>query len=200
MKTRLIAACAATLFILQASALAADETKAPSAGRRIVLFDGKSLAGWKVLKCEAVVQDGCILIKGGNGLVQTEKQYGDFVFEYEWKPLKADEWDSGVYFRYDSVPQDQPWPPRYQANLRKGDEGNVGGLKGAASHGLVKDREWNTFKLTVRGTAAEMEINGKPAWKADGLEGPARGFISLQCEVPGGGQNLFRNIAITELK
>ncbi len=200
MNSRLILAGLVSLCVLTTSALQADESKAPGTGQRISLFDGKSLDGWDVLKCEAVVENGNILIKAGNGVVQTRKQYGDFIFEYECKALKADEWDSGVYFRYDSIPNDQPWPPRYQANLRKGDEGNVGGLKGATSHGLCKNGEWNSFKLTVRGTTAAMEINGKPAWKADGLQGPKTGFISLQCEVPGGGQFLFRNLYLTELK
>jgi hypothetical protein len=76
----------------------------------------------------------------------------------------------------------------------------VGELKGAASHGLCKDGEWNSFKLTVRGTTVAMEINGKPAWKTDGLQGPKESFIALQAEVPGGGQCLFRNLYITELK
>lgn len=171
---------------------------APAA--RVSLFDGKSLAGWTVLKCEAVVQDGMIFIKGGNGLVQSEKKYGDFVFEFEWKALKPEKWDSGIYFRYDSVPEKRPWPARYQANLKQGDEGNVGGLAGAKSTGLFKDREWNKVKLTVRGTKASLEVNGKKAWEADGLEGPAAGYIALQSEVPGGGQHYFRNIFVTELK
>ncbi|MBM3892595.1 MAG: DUF1080 domain-containing protein, partial [Verrucomicrobia bacterium] len=132
--------------------------------------------------------------------VQTGRKYGDFVFEFEWKPLKAEKWDSGIYFRYDTIPPKRPWPARYQANLRQGMEGNVGGLKGAESTGLIKPGEWNHFKLTVRGTHAEMEINGKPAWKADGLEGPKESHIALQAEVPGGGQHRFRNIYITELK
>ena len=189
------------LCVLAMSVGAADKVKAPPARQRVALFDGKTLKGWDVLKCEAVVENSSILIKGGNGLVQTSKKYGDFVLEYEWKSLKEDQWDSGVYFRYDSVPENKPWPGRYQANLRKGDEGNVGGLKGAIINpGLFKNGEWNSFKLTVRGTTAEMEINGKPSWKADGLEGPKEGFISLQSEVPGGGQCLFRNIYVTELK
>lgn len=70
----------------------------------------------------------------------------------------------------------------------------------AESKGLLKDHEWNSFKLTVRGTKAELEINGKPAWKADGLEGPKEGFIGIQAEVPGGGQHRFRKIYVTELK
>ena len=178
----------------------AQGTQAPAKGPRTCLFDGKTLTGWEVLKCQAAVEDGSVLIKGGNGMVQSGKQYGDFVMEYEWKSLKEKDWDSGVYFRYDSIPDGQIWPPRYQANLRQGDEGNVGFLKGATSHGLFKSGEWNSFKLTVIGTTAAMEINGKPAWKADGLEGPKKGFVGLQCEVPGGGQCLFRNIYITELK
>lgn len=194
MKTKLICNCAVILCILSISAFSADEA------RRVALFDGKTLDGWDVLKCESVVQDGSILIKGGNGVVQTKNKYSDFVLEFDWKALKDDKWDSGVYFRYDSIPENKPWPNRYQANLRKGDEGNVGGLKYTKPQGLFKNGEWNYFKLTVRGTTVEMEINGKPAWKADGLEGLKEGFICLQAEVPGGGQCLFRNIYITELK
>jgi hypothetical protein len=106
-------------------------------GERVGLFDGKTLRGWTVLKCQADVQDGNMLIKSGNGLVQTEKRYGDFVLEFECKALKDDTWDSGVYFRYNKVPANRPWPKE--------------------------------------------------------------GFISVQAEVPHGGQFLFRNIYITAL-
>ena len=156
MKTKLICSCAAILCILSITAFAANETK------RVALFDGKTLDGWDVLKCESEIQDGSILIKAGNGVVQTKKKYEDFVLEFEWKALKDDKWDSGVYFRYDSIPENKPWPVRYQANLRKGDEGNVGGLKYEKPQGLFKNGEWNSFKMTVKGTAVEMEINGKP--------------------------------------
>jgi hypothetical protein len=167
---------------------------------RVALFDGKSLKGWTVLKCEATVDNGDILIVSGNGLVQTEKKYGDFVLEFEWKPLRESKWDSGIYFRYDSVPQGRPWPARYQANLMQGDEGNVSDLPAARSKGLIKPGQWNRFKLTVRGTKAALEINGTPAWEADGLSGPTEGYLALQAEVPGGGQHRFRNIYVTELK
>jgi len=189
-----------TLCVLSIHSLAGDEAKPSATGQRIALFDGKTLAGWDLLKCEAEVDNGEILIKAGDGVVQSKKKYSDFIIEFEWKAMKDDNWDSGLYFRYDSIPEGKPWPARYQANLRKGDEGNVGGLKGAKSAGLFKAGEWNSFKLTVSGVTAKMEINGKPAWSAEGLEGPKEGFISLQSEVPNGGQNRFRNIFITELK
>jgi hypothetical protein len=187
----------AALFASAVVGFVSSACAAPAA--RASLFDGKSLAGWSVIKCEAEVKDGLIFIKAGNGLLQSEKKYGDFVLELEWKALKPEKWDSGIYFRYDTIPANRPWPAKYQVNLKQGDEGNVGGLTGAKSTGQFKDREWNKLKLTVRGTKASLEVNGKPAWSADGLEGPTAGFIALQSEVPGGGQHYFRNVFITEL-
>ncbi len=174
-------------------------TSCSAQGKRVSLFNGKNLDGWTVLKCEAEVKDGNMFIKSGNGLVQSEKKYQNFVLEYEWKALGEDKWDSGVYFRYNEVPKGRPWPKRYQANLLKGKEGDVGGIKGASSKGLLKDREWNKFKLTVKGTKISLMINEKEAWKGEGLEDLEAGFIAVQAEVPGGGQHLFRNIFITEL-
>lgn len=184
-------------LVLAASLLTSGFASAQE--KRVSLFNGKDLKGWSILKCEAEVKDGKMFIKSGNGLVQTAKKYQNFVLEYEWKALGEDKWDSGVYFRYTSVPKGRPWPKRYQANLLKGKEGDVGGIEGASSKGLLKDREWNKFKLTVNGSKISLQINGKDAWKGDGLEDLEAGFIAVQAEVPGGGQHYFRNIFITEL-
>lgn len=175
-----------------------QEPKDPVGGKSTALFDGKTLDGWQVINCEAEVQDGAILIKAGNGLIQTKQQYADFVLELQWKALAEQRWDSGIYFRYTEVPRGRPWPNRYQTNLLRGMEGNVGSLRGATSKGLIKQGDWNHFKLTVKGTKAALEINGKPAWEADGLQEP-KGYISLQAEVPNGGQFLFRDIRLTVL-
>ena len=155
---------------------------------------------WDIIACEAVVQDGAILLKAGNGLVQTKKQYADFVLDFQWKTLEPERWDSGVYFRYLEVPAGRPWPKQYQVNLLKGMEGNLGGFKEAAHSVPVKAHDWNRFELTVQGASASLKVNGKPAWRlADGIKTP-KGYIALQAEVPGGGQFLFREIRITELK
>lgn len=169
-----------------------------SANEPVVLFDGRSLENWTVVTCEAVVEDGAILLKTGNGLVQTKKQYADYVFEFEWKALKPDNWDSGIYFRYDTIPQGRPWPKQYQVNLRKGMEGDLGGFREAKNSVSVKPHEWNRFELTVKGSTAALRVNGQSAWQVDGLKKPS-GYIALQSEVPGGGQFLFRKIRITEL-
>jgi len=168
------------------------------AAEPVCLFDGKTLDGWDVITCEAVVKDGAILLKAGNGLVQAKKCYGDFVLEYEWKALKPDGWDSGLYFRYDEVPQGRPWPKRYQVNLRKDMEGDLGGFRDGKNTVPTKPGDWNKFVLTVKGTTASLQVNGKQAWRIDGIEDPS-GYIGIQAEVPHGGQFLFRNIRITEL-
>ena len=78
---------AAWVVLGQQAVLAADE-KPARPGQRVALFDGKNLDAWDVLKCEAVVDQGTILLKAGNGMVQTKKKYRDYIFEYEWKALK----------------------------------------------------------------------------------------------------------------
>lgn len=159
------------------------------------LFDGKTLDGWTVLGCEAEVDDGAIFLKAGNGVVHTNQRYGDFILEYEWKAARESKYDSGVYFRCELPKGTRPWPNRYQANLLQGQEGNVGGIKGATSKGLIKPGDWNHFRLSVIGTKIALQINGKPAWEADGIQQP-EGYICLQAEVPGGGQFWFRKIRI----
>ena len=174
-------------------------TAAPAhAGEPVSLFDGKTLNGWDMLTCEAGVENGQILLRAGNGLLQAQKQYGDFVLELEWRALKDDNWDSGIYFRYRDVPPGRPWPNRYQVNLRKGMEGDLDGVKGGKNTIPTKPHEWNSFVLTVKGNTAALKVNGQASWQVTGIE-PARGHLALQAEIPGGGQFLFRNIRITEL-
>lgn len=168
------------------------------AGEAVSLFDGKTLKGWSVLKCEAEVADGAIFIKGGNGVVATEKQYGDFVLECDWKQLHTNMWDSGIYFRCDLPGEKAPWPKQHQVNLRKGQEGVISGVDKTKAVSLFKRDQWNHFKLTVKGKTAELEFNGEKAWTREGIE-PAKGYICLQAEVPQGGQFLFKNITIQEL-
>ncbi|MHB8899173.1 MAG: 3-keto-disaccharide hydrolase [Thermoguttaceae bacterium] len=170
------------------------------AAERQKMFNGKNLDGWTVARCEATVENGVLLLKEGNGLVYLKGPYRDFVFEFKWKALNPEMWDSGVYFRCDAPADSEkrPWPPRYQVNLRKGMEGNVGDLPGAESKGLTRPGEWNEMKLTCIGRTAQLEINGKPAWKAEGLE-QEQGIIAIQAETPGGGQFQFKDIYLTNL-
>lgn len=187
----------AVLMLVVPNVLMAEDTK-PAEEKFVNLFDGKTLDGWKVSECEVAVQDGAILLKGGNGWMRTDKKYADYVLEIEWKALDPKMWDSGIYIRATEPKAGQSWPSRNQINLRKGLEGNIKEIKEAvAASELIKPGEWNRFRITVVGKTASLEINGKPAWKTDRMK-PATGYIGLQCEVPGGGQFLVRQVRISE--
>src|SRR5437868_6263839 len=98
--------CVASLVVLALSgggfvavrAADAATDKKPEEGF-VSLFDGKTLAGWVVTECKAEVKDGNLVILDGNGFIRSEKIYGDFILEVDWKNLKAEKYDSGIYFR-----------------------------------------------------------------------------------------------------
>ncbi|MBM4005152.1 MAG: DUF1080 domain-containing protein [Planctomycetes bacterium] len=167
-------------------------------GHRYPLFNGKNLHGWNVAGCEVAVENGVLLLKSGDGFVWTDHKYRDFILELEWRPLKDQKWDSGIYIRAELPRDGKKWPDKHQVNLLEGHEGNLIGFSTAKSTGLVVNGQWNRLRLVVVGTQAKMEINGKPAWVADGI--PAeKGYVGFQSEVPLGGQFEFRSIFITEI-
>ena len=184
--------------ILLTALIALTACQMISAGEATSLFDGKTLKGWKIVTCEAEVVDGAILLKAGNGFLQAEKQYGDFVLKCDWKALNKEMWDSGIYFRAGEPVGKFPWPKQHQVNMRKGQEGAINGTDKKKASSLYKTGEWNHFKLTVKGENADLEFNGKKAWTRGGIT-PAKGNLCLQAEVPQGGQFLFKNITIKEL-
>ena len=187
---------AAALMLL--GGIVVSEVRAADEPKFVTLFDGKSLDGWKIIGCQAEVQDGAILIKSGNGILRPEKTFKDFILEVEYKALKAEKYDSGIYIRCKDPVGTYPWPRVWQMNMRWDQECDMPDIKGR-SKGLVKPGEWNKVRMKVVGTTVEVDINGQPAWKADGVKDP-EGFISIQAEVPGGGQFLFKNVRVAELE
>jgi hypothetical protein len=166
----------------------------------IELFNGKDLAGWDVTNCVTHIENGTLVLKDGNGFLRTNLKYGDFVLELDWRALKPGAYDSGIYVRseFPSSRRGRVWPDRYQINLKKGEDGDLVGVASATSRGLVKQGDWNHFKITAVGPKISLEINGKPAWSYDGLK-EKTGYIGLQSEVPAGGQFEFKNVRLTEL-
>lgn len=162
------------------------------------LFNGKDVEGWVITGCEVTVDKGVLKLAKGDGYVRHPRKWKDFELHVEWRALQADKYDSGIYIRSELPPEGKLWPNRYQVNLLDGGEGNLLGIKGAVSKGLIKKGEWNRFVLKVVGDTAEMQINDKPAWKAAGLQA-SEGYIGLQSEVPKGGQFEFRKIELIEI-
>jgi hypothetical protein len=197
------------------------------------LFDGKTLNGWQRRsgKAEYRVEDGAIVGKtvadSPNTFLCTTREYGDFIFEFEFKV--AEKMNSGVQFRSEffaeareldvkgtkkKVPADRvhgyqyeidPSPRAYTGGIY--DEGRRGWLfdlkNNEAARKAFKQGEWNVARVECRGDHLQTWINGvKAADLKDGLT--LKGVIALQ--VHGIGKNgkpgeevRWRNLRIQEL-
>jgi hypothetical protein len=116
-------------------------------------------AHWKVVDGE--------LVNDGLGLYLTsDKDYGDFELQLEYKALPKG--DSGVYLR--GIPQVQIWDPTDIDPNGLGREKGSGGLwnnsKGAAGKDPLKKMdkpfgEWNSLKITMIGERVTVVMNGQ---------------------------------------
>jgi hypothetical protein len=158
--------------------LAADD-----AGKWETLFNGKDLAGWApVHDVTFEVKDSNLRLVKGMGWLRTEKEYGDFILEAEWRALEK-QYDSGLFVRCGL--DGKPWPKDgWQVNLSYSSLGSL--VKG---YKLIKPSEteripvdqWAKFRIEVRGKKITLDVNGERAWEYEGIE-PARGYIGIQAE------------------
>jgi hypothetical protein len=145
------------------------------------LFDGKTLAGWKSysggpIGSQWVVEDGAIhLAAGGGGNIVTEKEFGDFELQFQWKVAPGA--NSGVMYRVrpgDKAPYMSG--PEYQVLDDTGHRnGSDPKTSAAALYGLIAGAEkelqpvgeWNTGKIVVKGNHVEHWLNGRKVVAAD---------------------------------
>ncbi len=161
------------------------------------LFNGKDLQGWVPMNDVTFqVVDGNLRLVKGMGWLRTEKQYKDFILEFEWRALD-EKYDSGIYFR--AGLQGKPWPDGgWQINLR---HDALGGLvKGYTSMVPSEtDRkplhQWVKVRLEVRGPWTTLTVDGEQAWKSDKVDA-TQGYLGIQAENKSFD---FRNLRIQEL-
>ena len=156
------------------NALTPDEA---AAGWRL-LFDGKSLAGWRGYRKQTMpgswhVENGSLLARREPGVssgdVITDNQFDDFELLVDWKMTKGN--NSGIIYRA-TEEHDQVWQsgPEYQI---LDNAGHLDGLNTLASAGAcyavfapAKDMtrpvgEWNTARIVAQGKHVEHWLNGK---------------------------------------
>jgi hypothetical protein len=196
-------------------------------GKPTDLFNGKDLTGWRVWtnpksKSKAdpdkvfVAKDGVIECAGlPEGYIITDKEYGDYVLELEWKwPGKPG--NSGVLLHVSG--KDMIWPKSAEAQLYANNAGDIWLIgefkltvdkdrqdKGTPRHYFRMNRakkvekapgEWNKYKITCKGDTIKLEVNGEVLNEGTGSE-LTKGKIALQAE---GAPIHFRNIKLTPLK
>lgn len=182
------------------------------------LFNGKDLKGWKPLnghaKFEAVNGEivGTTVSGEPNSFLATEKDYGDFILEFEF--TLDHNMNSGVQFRSESTPEYNngrvhgyqfeidPSPRAWTAGIY--DEGRRDWLYpldyNQAAKSAFKLGKWNKCRIECMGTSMRTFINGiEAASLVDDMT--PKGFIALQVHAIGkqdtpGKQIRWRNIRI----
>ncbi|MFX1703547.1 DUF1080 domain-containing protein [Chitinophaga sp. CC14] len=161
------------------------------------LFNGKDLKGWKQLGGEAKynVQNGEIVgttvMNTPNSFLATEKEYGDFILELEFKLGK--EFNSGIQFRSQSRadyqngrvfgyqmeidPSDRKWSGGIYEEGRRGWQYPME-LNPAGQNAFKKDG-WNKYRIECRGNEMRTWVNGVPTAHLIDTALP-KGFIALQ--------------------
>ena len=208
MKKRLLLACA---IALSASAFAQSPQWQS-------LFNGKDLKGWRPLnghaKFEAVNGEivGITVSGEPNSFLATEKDYGDFILEFEFKLDSV--MNSGVQFRSESKPEYNngrvhgyqfeidPSPRAWTAGIY--DEARRDWLYpldyNPAAKAAFKLGKWNKCRIECIGNSMRTFINGMAAASLVDDMTP-KGFIALQVHAIGkqekaGKQIRWRNIRI----
>ncbi|MFN0120078.1 MAG: DUF1080 domain-containing protein [Blastocatellia bacterium] len=191
-----------------------------AAGSWQKIFDGKTTAGWRLMAVHGgnggiwTVEKGTLTAnqekdhKGG--LIGTEKKYGDFEIELEFKVDNPA--DSGLFLRT----RDDGMG--YQITIDHLAGGFIGSLYAPAEGGFIqqnknwekvfKKDQWNKLRARVVGQPAHVQawLNGVKMtdFKDNRDRYPREGFIGLQVHGGGGswGENSrarYRNIRVLEL-
>jgi hypothetical protein len=159
------------------------------------LFNGKDLSGWKQVNGQAKysVENGEIVgtsVAGTpNSFLITEKTYGDFILELEFKIDPGI--NSGIQFRSEQRQPDGR-VHGYQMEIDHSDRAWSGGIYDEARRGWLYDLdlnpeakkayrpgEWNTYRIACIGTDIRTWVNGVPAVHLQD-ELSLQGFIGLQ--------------------
>jgi len=181
-------ALALTLNVTLPQATAAEKPTPVSAtnpqkGKWEKLFDGKSLEGWHIylksgmpMSDKWTVDNGAIhLSSGGAGDLVTDKEYGDFELEVEWKIAEGS--NSGIIYHvhedpkyrttYLTGPEMQVLDNDKHPDAKKGRDGNrtAGSLydiqKPITMNTAKPVGEWNKARLVIKDGHAEHYLNGK---------------------------------------
>lgn len=183
------------------------------------LFNGKDLSGWKIVpdhKSVFTVDNGAIRITNGNGQIETEGVYKNFVLQLDIFS-NGDHLNSGVFFR---GKPDTFWTG-YESQVRnewkeddrtKPVDYGTGGIYGnqPARKVVSTDREWFKKTIVCDGNHMAVWINGyqvsdftetrpfSEGWQAKEAYVPQAGTIHLQGHDPTTDLS-FRNINIQEM-
>lgn len=186
------------------------------------LFAGKNLDGWKVNQADPkrvaskfeVTKDGELSVKNGPGDLVTEKEFANFVLQFECKTL-GDGLNSGIFFRcipgqYQNGYEAQVQNAFLDNDRTKPKDFGTGAIyrRVPARKVVSNDREWFTMTVVADGKHIATWVNGYQTvdWTDDRKESenPRQGFRAAKGPLSIQGHDpttdlLFRNIRVAEL-
>jgi len=146
---------------------------APAEAGFVPLFDGKTLAGWKLVGGHGpgyVVEDGRIVCPAdGGGNLFTEKEYGNFVLRFEFLLTPGANNGIGIRAPYEG---DAAYQGMEIQILDDGDQVYRGQIRPEQYHGSVYDvipartgyrkpvGQWNEEEITADGRRIKVQLNG----------------------------------------
>ena len=147
--------------------------RAPApAAAKVSLFDGQSLAGWVTAKGEAIndgweVVDGALHLKGRSQSIYSEREYTNFILDFEWKIAEGG--NSGIKYRvrsYDGALRGLEYQLLDDAKHKYepdhiGSTGSIYALyEPQANKPLKPIGEFNHSRIVVLGNRLEHWLNG----------------------------------------
>jgi hypothetical protein len=191
----------------------------------VLLFDGKSTAGWKNdngTPVKAKIEDNAINVRGCGGYVFVyDKQFGDFDLKCDVKMGKP-HCNSGVFVRIGDLKD--PVQTGFEAQIISDPNPDVHGfgaiydLVAPSKNASHRDGGWDSMEIRCDGPKIRVAVNGtlvssincdewtEPGKRPDGTPEqfsqaiknfPLRGYIGLQDH---GDNAWFKNIKIKEIK
>jgi hypothetical protein len=154
----------------------------------VKLFDGKTLNGWKISEPEKnswKVENGAIVAHGERSHLFYVGDPQPFVnFELKVEVMTKPGSNGGIYFH--TQPLETGWPKygyEVQVNQTHTDWRKTGGLYAVqdVKEQLVKDDEWYTYHITVKGKRITVKINDKVAvdWTEEEGRQPGKDFTRV---------------------
>jgi hypothetical protein len=184
------------------------------------IFNGKDLSGWTPVPGHqsvfSVTPEGWLNVKNGNGDLQTEKTWGDFVLQLDILS-NGNHLNSGIFFRGNPG---KFWEG-YEAQIRNQWEGDdrakavdygTGAIynRQPARRVISSDRQWFTMTVVAHGYHLSTWVDGyqvadytdtRPVDETNARKGArkAPGVLSIQGHDPTTDLS-FRNIRVVEMK
>ncbi len=137
-----------------------------------LLFDGKTLEGWQFKPGGWTIEEGAMALVGKGGTIWTRDQYGNFIFDCEFKV--SPKCNSGIFFRTGDLKnmvqtgfEMQVMDSYGKTEVDKHDCGSLYDVVAPSSNETKPAGEWNRTVITCNKSIVTIELNGVQVVKVD---------------------------------